>query len=890
MKRTVIVLLAGFFFLGVAAAAGAEDPPRTLSAAGKVVDAGGKPVAGATVYLREWVFLRPTRPASDQPANDILATTTSEAQGTFAFRQVLLPKPYLDEIGRATPCPWDVVVTARGYGLAWERLSSPRGRRPLELILPPAAKVQGRLLDPERKPVAGARIQVLQVQALDQRPQATVTTADNLDLAGSRLPLVATSDADGRFVLDGLPGNIRVTLAVVDDRFIRQTVYAATTDKAQPPIAAGRGPALQGTVGARAEPVHTGNFTVTLQSGHRLRIRVVDVATGKPLAGAHISRFLGPTAFSANPPADADGRLSFGPLAPGKYMLEALPPDHSNYLGVPLLVTVPPEQREVEVTASLPLGVEVTGQVMEAETGKGLAGVVVTHQSQPGGKPENRTLAATARTGPDGRFRMAVPPGKGRLQVASDVPGYVRTEFVPSARKEIDSRSVLPVEVQAGQPLAGVKLALTRGLVATVRVLDPDGKVVSGARALGSTSDGEGRLTLTGLDLRKNRDLVITHADRQLAARVNLPAPKDEAPLHLEVKLQPAGSVVGRVLGEDHKALPRVSVQLLKSAAEAGGKSTIYNTAPVAPLATDAEGRFTLEDLVPGIYYTVAVTARGYVMAFGVPFEARPGQAHSLPDIRLPRADQTIAGVVLDPLGKPLAGVQVNGLPVRGGGVEQVVRVREGQTFTDKEGRFRLRGFPKGTVRLTAFLVPSLAGPDRTARTQATVQIEAGQQDVQIVLVGPQTRRPVEAVTGKPAPEFPVRRWLQRPGAPAERGFTREDFRDKVVLLAFLDDSKPSQRLLPRLNQLHEKLAGKGLAVVRVYELENPKEELTKLSPTVAALVAPGLVPGGYSEAFQKYGARATPGLFLIDRGGVLRQADVEADALEARLEELLKP
>src|SRR5260370_35037695 len=137
MKRTFVIMLAGFLDVVLATAAGADDSPRTVSAAGKVVTGDGKPVAGATVYLREWTFLRPNRQAADHPGNDILATTTADEQGAFAFQQIPLPKPYLDEIPRATPSPWDAVVTAKGYGVAWWRPSSPLVRQPPELPLPP---------------------------------------------------------------------------------------------------------------------------------------------------------------------------------------------------------------------------------------------------------------------------------------------------------------------------------------------------------------------------------------------------------------------------------------------------------------------------------------------------------------------------------------------------------------------------------------------------------------------------------------------------------------------------------------------------------------------------------------------------------------------------------
>jgi hypothetical protein len=122
----------------------------------------------------------------------------------------------------------------------------------------------------------------------------------------------------------------------------------------------------------------------------------------------------------------------------------------------------------------------------------------------------------------------------------------------------------------------------------------------------------------------------------------------------------------------------------------------------------------------------------------------------------------------------------------------------------------------------------------------------------------------------------------------------RDDFRGRVVLLAFLDDARPSRRLLERLNRLHEGLGGKGLTVVRVYEAPADDgaaaKEWGRASPTAAALVAPGLVPGGYSDAFYRYAVRATPTLFLIDRQGVLRHLDVETDDLEGRLAEVLRP
>src|SRR5262249_36250111 len=282
-----------------------DQPPRTLSASGKVVDATGKPVAGATVYLREWALVRKTYQPHEQEIKDILATTTTDEQGAFAFGKVPLPKPYLDELARTMPAPWDLLFTAKGHGLAWERLPPKNQPPPPTLPLRPGARLQGQFASPAGEPVAGARVQVLRFQGLDQPLQSPATTPVNLSLDWSQLALTAASDTDRRFRLEGLPDNMRVTLLITAARAARQMLYAATTAKAQANVVVGRTRSPQGVIVPREEPVDTGDFTVTLQPGHRLRLRVVGETTGQPVAGAFLSQLTGPTPYAANPKADA---------------------------------------------------------------------------------------------------------------------------------------------------------------------------------------------------------------------------------------------------------------------------------------------------------------------------------------------------------------------------------------------------------------------------------------------------------------------------------------------------------------------------------------------------------------------------------------------------------
>src|SRR5262249_49446489 len=119
--------------------------------------------------------------------------------------------------------------------------------------------------------------------------------------------------------------------------------------------------------------------------------------------------------------------------------------------------------------------------------------------------------------------------------------------------------------------------------------------------------------------------------------------------------------------------------------------------------------------------------------------------------------------------------------------------------------------------------------------------------------------------------------------------FDPKDFRGKIILFAFLDHAKPSQRLLPRLKQWQDQWAAKGLVVLRVNEGPADEAELKKCSPTGALMVAPGIVAGGQGDAFRRYGVQATPALVLIDRQGILRGTNVEVDDMARQLETVLK-
>jgi hypothetical protein len=484
---------------------------------------------------------------------------------------------------------------------------------------------------------------------------------------------------------------------------------------------------------------------------------------------------------------------------------------------------------------------------------------------------------------------MPLPPGKGWVGLPTPVPGFVMTGLSANSPQIKEGPFLRRVDVQPGQPPAEVRFSLSRGLTVTLHLLDPDGRAVAGAEVSGLTSDDQGRVTVSGLDPQQSHELVVTHPERLLAARTVVPPSSDKKPLTREVRLQPMGSAAGRVLDEAKKPVPRAAVQLLQWSPVATGKMTFFSTKPVDAGTADRDGRFTVERLVPGTRYTVTASVPGYATV-GYQLEGKAGPAQSLPDLVLPRADQVVAGVVVDPRGQPLAGVRLTGsVPVPENAPPGLRVTNTWQGYTGRDGRFRFTGLPRGLIHLTAYRA---AGTDASAQkvlVPTSVRAEAGTENVKIILAESPKPDAVGPAVGQPAPAFPLRQWVNVKDLPARDGFSARTFAGRVVVLAFLNEARPSQRLLSRLNQLHEKLAANGLVIVRVYERGAAPEDPAKGSPTAAALVEPGLLPGGYSEAFQKYRVRAAPTLFLLDRGGVLRHADVELDTLEERLGELLK-
>jgi protocatechuate 3,4-dioxygenase beta subunit len=886
--RTLTTLI---LFLAAGALLTNEQKPEPFSLKGKVVSADGKPVAGAIVEIRSNAvgMEKPGDYLTDR--DDLLAKTTSDDKGVFAFKDVTLPR-IAARAALAREYLWYAIARAGEHGLTWRRLNLQAPSEEITLTLHAAATIRGRITDAAGKPLAGAQVRVTGISLLQQ----STPPVPSLNLYRSQMGLSAVSGADGRVSIAGLPREARIDVQVSQERHVLEGVMVATTDRSQPAIVH-RFADRSGQVRTRQMPVHLGEFTLALRPGHRLKGQVVHEDTGKPVAGAGVMlRAEEGAYFRAK--ADAEGRFTCDQLPPGKFWINAVATEKNNdYLAAHADVTIPENQTEVTFHLKLPRGITATGKVVDEETGQGIAGVTIWYYNAT---RQNGMTPISTVSEKDGSFRLAVPPGPGRLKIAGQVSGYVlplQPAFYQRLTDEPDSPFSKGIVAKPNEQLASITFKLGKGLAVSGRIVDADGKPVAGARlfrletysvnwnAPAATTQGDGSFSIRGLDPYTKHLFIAQHEQRRLAATHTLKASKDQKRIDgVEIKLAPLATLTGRVVDEDKKPIagvaisPYIQVQIEQDGNTYSASFSLYFHRPVK---TGKDGRFTADFLVPGFKYQAYAQADGYAQAYSGQFEPGGGQKHEVGDIMLVKADQTVSGRVVTPAGRPLAGVQVYAYSRRRG---NFVSSSEA-VFTDKEGRFTIGKLPRGPVEINAISERDEQGIGMSNRVTA----QSGASDVRIVMFLRRKAAAVEALAGKPAPEFPVAAWLNgKPRAESAKGFARAAFQGKVVLLAFVDEAKPSQRILPRLQTIAEKYRDRGLFVLRVHEF-GAAEDLVKLSPLPAALVSSGLVPVGFSDAYEKYGVRATPTLFLIDKQGVLRHVDVKPEDAEALVKKLLE-
>lgn len=293
-----------------------------------------------------------------------------------------------------------------------------------------------------------------------------------------------------------------------------------------------------------------------------------------------------------------------------------------------------------------------------------------------------------------------------------------------------------------------LRFVLSRGASISGIVVDAEGNPLAGAFAMGLhmpsfasslavTTGADGRFTLDGL--RTGSYMLIAGHDDHGEGMVN---PAKSPSTGLRVQLGGAGKVALQVVSTDGTPLTRYQVRPYRAEPFGYTYSMRFNV-------QDEEGRTELK-LSPGTY-TLAVKSEAGDFSTEAKATVTVGEITEV-KVELPQS-RTVSGVVVDPEGRHVAGVEVY---VRQGGMPTQPR-REQYARTNAEGEFTIAGLPMEQIRLharhTRWAPVVFEVPEGAAGTgdEITIRMPAGGAIEGTVLHGdgsPAAGEPVSAFMG----------------------------------------------------------------------------------------------------------------------------------------------
>jgi RNA polymerase sigma factor (sigma-70 family) len=602
-----------------------------VDVSGRVLGPDGKAFAGAEVVL-------PAPPWEKAGQGPRVIRARSDGDGRFSFSADRA------EFTRGAA----LVAAAPGHGPGWVEADKVlTGEQTLKLVAD--APIRGRIFDLEGRPVSGATVKVVRLQATPTEDLTPVFTAwrespdQGLRALSRRLahpayagiPASVRTGSDGRFHLTGVGRERLVVLKVEADTIEHKTLHvlcrggadvAALTrpegDRRMPGMDRGPPPTVYGPV-----------FDHAARPTKPAIGLVRDRATGKPMAGVFIS---GRAANSwwedyATAETDAGGRFRLvGMPKANAYRLSAYARGGKTYLPAQRSVTDSEGLRPVTVHFELVRGVLVKGRITDRATGRPVDAAIwyspladnKFFKDLPGNDWYRSTVQGH-RTEKDGTFSLLALPGSGLIRVRAEDEAmalYTQAALDPAhkerAYRDDPYESFLSaggaIEILAGHhayrlidpgPDTGTltcDFALERGRARRGIVVGPDGRPLAGTLATGLVAVGDSAplkdaaFTASALDLTHPRIVAFAHRDRKLVGYVRMRGDEVEP---VKVKLQPSGAVTGRALDDEGNPLAGVEVRIHY---REDNLRWLFELA-LPSVHTDRDGRFRVEGLFPGV-------------------------------------------------------------------------------------------------------------------------------------------------------------------------------------------------------------------------------------------------------------------------------------------------
>jgi protocatechuate 3,4-dioxygenase beta subunit len=638
LRPGAFTLLASGKGCGALVRRGVQIPPRTPRVAlgdielpaptviaGRVTDTQGNPVAEAQVVAAnpEPVYLPGKGP---EAAWGTPGALTTGADGGFRFEGLRPGQRYF------------IFVAHPDYALARLPGVEAPAPEPLRITLTRGHALTGRVVGPDREPVAGATLtRVIQTQV----------TYDGGGGSSGSSERVGDTDAAGRFRIPGLaPGQIdlRIEAAGYPWRLLKGIQIPATGDPAPLEIVLERGAVLEGRVtDGRGTGVANAWISATPQ-------RQSDTLFGSP--GVLIT-------------TDEDGNFHSAELKPGPHSISVGSPGGRQL------------QAEKEIVPGLnrldfkfPAAQEVSGWVRD-DRGTPLPGAQVSLAPIPGG-----TVLDLA-TEVDGSFRLtSVVPGRYRVQASKE--GFFESSPVPEL--EVGESDVQGLELRltrSPMAIAGRLLGVTPEQQTRLRIGAQVQGHAGGWGEIQGRLDGRGGYRISELIPGEWTVHAFDLQGLEAYGRVRVEPGAVETTLDLD--FSSGLTLSGRVISNG-QPLSDAGIDLT-SAARRNSTTTAY------------DGTFRIAGLQPG-----AVTVIVTLPTQGIS-QSRTLTLEGDRDLTIEIETGALSGRVLsEKTGTPMAGVTVELVAVASGGK---VTVSGPSALTGPDGTFILPTLAAGTYRAT---------------------------------------------------------------------------------------------------------------------------------------------------------------------------------------------
>jgi len=618
--------------------------PGRMTVAGRVLDPTGKPVVGAVVDIvgrprKPWVAAR-----KEREPRVALGRGATDTGGRFRLEASRSSMAGFFEVY--------AIATAPDFGLGWVNLSADTEQPAADIRLRPEQIIRGKLVDVNGQPATGVELQVASVGKPTKDGLFDGVNMGNDPLPeGLRVwPRPVTTDDQGRFTLAGIGRDLSVNLYFDDLRFAQQWLRTQTDDQEGPK-----------------------DLRLALQPATSIEGRVLTADTGKPVPGALVQEGRG---AGTRVRSDDQGRFTINFTPRKQFQIEAIPPEGQPYLIHKEDFKGTKEMVKMVKDVKLPRGVLIRGKVLEEKTGRPLADASV--QFYPMGNHDDGLVLgsqAVVASKDDGSFQIAVPPGKGHLFIYGPTYGYI-LESIGSRMvyngqpggSRYHAHRIIPYEVKASDPPRELTVALRPGKTIKGRLIGPEGQTVEKAEIITTLfcqyfhlkwrgdltiHARDGSFVLHGLDLDKTARVSILDADHEWGTTVELSG--KQAGEDMTIRLQPCGQAKARFVSPDGKPVVKISPHLeilgtpgppewtkdkkqqAMLAADAAYMANLDRKHYWKGPLTNADGRITLPDLIPGALYRISdhsiINDTDKGVQVRKDFTVKPGETLDLGDI-----------------------------------------------------------------------------------------------------------------------------------------------------------------------------------------------------------------------------------------------------------------